>query len=118
MAKFHQREIPKGVLGHLSKVREFMRSLGYTVRRRDCTGDPGYHRAKTDLEVLTRTHGWLETHSCTYFGEEQVRRLGITGRLHSISCTGAASPRILVPWLEEQGLEGYLLSAGQATAGQ
>lgn len=82
----------------------FMGSLGYTVRRRDCTRDPGYHRSKTDLEVLTRRYGWVETHSCTYFGDEQAMRLGMCGPVHTVSCTGAASPRILLPWLEEQGL--------------
>lgn len=66
--------------------------------------DPGYHILKKDIEVLTTTYGWLETHSCTYFGEEQTRRFGITGLTHTISCTGLASPRILVPMLERLGI--------------
>jgi seryl-tRNA synthetase len=66
--------------------------------------DPGYHVLKKDIEVLTDAYGWLETHSCTYFGEEQTRRFGITGLTHTISNTGVASPRILVPLLERAGI--------------
>jgi seryl-tRNA synthetase len=66
--------------------------------------DRGYHVHKMDIEVLTKTYGWMETHSCTYFGEEQTRRFGITGLTHTISCTGLASPRILVPLLEQVGI--------------
>lgn len=66
--------------------------------------DRGYHILKKDIEVLTTTYGWLETHSCTYFGEEQTRRFGITGLTHTISNTGVASPRILVPLLERAGI--------------
>lgn len=64
------------------------------------TDDPGYHVLKKDIEVLTRTHGWMETHSCTYFGDEQVKRFNITGGVHTISNTGIAFPRILIPLLE------------------
>ena len=77
--------------------------------------------AAREREVFARLHERLPYLGYTYFGEEQVRRLEVTGGLHSISCTGAASPRILVPWLEEQGLEGYSLSAAtfdHASAGQ
>ena len=69
------------------------------------TRDPGYHIKKVDIEVLTKTYGWLETHSCTYFGEEQTRRFGISGLTHTISNTGMASPRILVPLLERKGIK-------------
>lgn len=64
--------------------------------------DEGYHKLKYDIEVLTKEYGWLETHSCTYFGEEQSKRFGITGATHTISNTGIASPRILVPFIEKE----------------
>ena len=62
--------------------------------------DLGYHVKKYDIEVKTKQYGWLETHSCTYFGEEQSKRFGITGAIHTISNTGIASPRILIPFIE------------------
>jgi len=62
--------------------------------------DLGYHIKKYDIEVKTKQYGWLETHSCTYFGEEQSKRFGITGATHTISNTGIASPRILIPFIE------------------
>lgn len=64
--------------------------------------DPGYHLKKYDIEVKTKKYGWMETHSCTYFGEEQTKRLNIKGGLHTISNTGIASPRILIPFIERQ----------------
>lgn len=64
--------------------------------------DPGYHLKKYDIEVKTKKYGWMETHSCTYFGAEQTKRLNIKGGLHTISNTGIASPRILIPFIEKQ----------------
>lgn len=29
------------------------------------TRDPGYHHKKLDIEIWTKTYGWLETHSCS-----------------------------------------------------
>ena len=55
---------------------------------------------KYDIEVKTKQYGWMETHSCTYFGEEQSKRFEITGATHTISNTGIASPRILIPFIE------------------
>jgi seryl-tRNA synthetase len=90
--------------GLLTTATEFLQILGVTFRVREVTHeDPGYHIKKSDIEVLTSTFGWLETHSCTYFGEEQTRRFGIQGATHTISNTGLASPRILVPLLEAKG---------------
>lgn len=64
--------------------------------------DPGYHILKKDIEVYTKTYGWMETHSCTYFGTEQSKRFDIHGDcIHTMSNTGIASPRILVPFLEK-----------------
>lgn len=62
--------------------------------------DPGYHLKKYDIEVKTKKYGWMETHSCTYFGDEQAKRLNIKGGFHTISNTGIASPRILIPFIE------------------
>ena len=62
--------------------------------------DEGYHLEKKDVEVLTETYGWMETHSCSYFGHEQTRRFDIGGGMTTISNTAIASPRILVPFLE------------------
>ena len=62
--------------------------------------DTGYHKVKYDIEVKTKKYGWLETHSCTYFGEEQSKRYNIIGATHTISNTGIASPRILIPFIE------------------
>jgi len=64
--------------------------------------DPGYHIKKYDIEVKTKEYGWMETHSCTYFGDEQTKRLNIKGGLHTISNTGIASPRILIPFIEKK----------------
>lgn len=65
--------------------------------RRVYLTEPGPHKWKQDLECLTRDHGWLETHSLVYYGEEMTRRFGITGATHSWCATGLASPRILLP---------------------
>lgn len=62
--------------------------------------DLGYHVKKYDIEIETKTYGWVESHSCTYFGTQQTQRLGITGATHTISNTGIASPRILIPFIE------------------
>lgn len=64
--------------------------------------DPGYHLLKYDIEVYTKTYDWIETHSCSYFGTEQTKRFNITGATHTISNTGIASPRILIPFLERE----------------
>lgn len=82
----------------------FLDTLGLTYRIVDKTqDDPGYHEKKEDIEVLTQAHGWMETHSCSYFGENQSRRMGITGATHTVSNTGIATPRLLIPVLEAMG---------------
>lgn len=63
--------------------------------------DPGYHIKKYDIEVLTKKYGWMETHSCTYFRNEQIKRFDVgLKHIHTISNTGIASPRILIPFIE------------------
>jgi len=85
----------------LSNATNFLTQHGIEWRVVDCTNDPGYHVFKKDVEVHTETYGWIETHSCTYFGDEQVKRHDIRGDVHTISNTGLASPRILIPLLEK-----------------
>ena len=85
----------------LTNSTKFLEKHGIEYRVVDkTTEDPGYHVKKFDIEVKTRKYGWLETHSCTYFGDAQTKRLGIKGGLHTISNTGIASPRILIPFIE------------------
>lgn len=62
--------------------------------------DEGYHLKKLDVEVWTKKYGWMETHSCSYFGTEQSSRYNITGANHTLSNTGIATPRILIPLIE------------------
>ena len=88
----------------LSNSIEFLQRHNIEYRIVDKTYvDSGYHFKKFDIEVMTHQYGWLETHSCTYFKDEQTKRLGISGGLHTISNTGIASPRILVPFIERNG---------------
>jgi seryl-tRNA synthetase len=78
---------------------DFLDSYGIEYRIVDVTTrDPGYHVLKFDIEINT-PYGWIESHSCSYFGEEQTRRFDITGCTHTLSNTGIASPRILLPFL-------------------
>lgn len=81
---------------------DFLTRHGLKWRIVDCTQEQGgYHVCKQDIEVWTDTYGWLETHSCTYFGDGQTSRFDIQGNVHTISNTGLASPRILIPFLEK-----------------
>ena len=87
----------------LENITFFLKKHHIKYRIVDKTNDdPGYHFKKYDVEVKTKKYGWLETHSCTYFKDEQTKRLGIKGGLHTISCTGIASPRILIPFIESK----------------
>jgi seryl-tRNA synthetase len=79
----------------------FLKDHGIQHRIVDVTErDEGYHYKKYDVEVFTHTYGWMETHSCSSFGYEQALRFDITGNVVTLSNTGIASPRILVPFLE------------------
>lgn len=64
--------------------------------------DSGYHIRKYDIEIYSVKHGWVESHSCSYFGTNQSERFNITGANHTISNTGLASPRILIPYIESK----------------
>lgn len=81
---------------------KFLESYNIFYRTVDVTDrDPGYHIQKTDIEIFTVTWGWVESHSCTYFGEEQSKRFNITGKPFTVSNTGISSPRILLPFIED-----------------
>lgn len=85
----------------LDSATSFLEKLDVRYRVRDVSKlDPGYHIKKYDIEIETRSYGWMESHSCSYFGEEQTKRFGITGATHTISNTGIATPRILIPFIE------------------
>lgn len=85
----------------LSNAVDFLKKHQIDYRVIDVTKrDSGYHLKKVDIEINTNCYGWVESHSCTYFGIEQTARLGITGANHTISNTGIASPRILLPFIE------------------
>lgn len=76
----------------------------------NCTGDMGAGKVLMyDLETWVPSEGrYRETHSCSYLGDWQARRTGLryrdeAGRVlypHTLNNTGIATPRILVPLLE------------------
>lgn len=89
----------------LNNAEEFLLDYGIPYRVVDVTKkDPGYHLRKYDIDIYSKTGEWIETHSCSYFGEEQTKRFGITGATHTISNTGIATPRILIPFIEDEDL--------------
>jgi seryl-tRNA synthetase len=80
---------------------EFLEKQNIKTRTLNSTDkEEGYHIKKINIEVLTKTFGWMKTHSCCYFGKEQTKRFNITGAKFTVSCTGIASPRILIPIIE------------------
>lgn len=66
--------------------------------------DEGYHHKKFDIQIKTKMFDWIESHSCSYFEKEQTKRFNISGAEYTVSCTGIASPRILIPFLEREKL--------------
>jgi seryl-tRNA synthetase len=75
-----------------------------------CTGDMGRGKVfMQDIETwMPSRSAYGETHSCSYLGDFQTRRLNIkyvdkdgTKKFcHSLNNTAIASPRILIPILE------------------
>ncbi|MCL2286955.1 MAG: serine--tRNA ligase [Firmicutes bacterium] len=75
-----------------------------------CTGEIGIGQTrKHELETWMPSRGaYCETHSCSTLGDFQARRLGIRYRdkngemqyAYTLNNTGIASPRILIPLLE------------------
>jgi len=88
----------------LENAYQFLKQFDFLdIRVVDCTeADLGYHHLKYDIEVKTDQYGWMETHSCSYFADEQVQRFDIKGDVHTVSNTGLASPRILIPFIESK----------------
>lgn len=95
----------------LSNAEEMLQRLRLPYRVVDvCTGDLGQGQVrKNDLEAwMPSRGGYGETHSCSTFHDFQARRLGIRyrdgeGKLrfcHTLNNTVIASPRILIPILE------------------
>ncbi|GGL95998.1 serine--tRNA ligase [Deinococcus aerophilus] len=76
----------------------------------NCTGDMGAGKVVMyDIETWVPSEQmYRETHSCSYLGDWQARRTGLRyrdedGKLtyaHTLNNTGIATPRILVPFLE------------------
>ncbi|MCK9393807.1 MAG: serine--tRNA ligase [Candidatus Paceibacterota bacterium] len=76
----------------------------------NCSGDLGLGQVKKyDIECWVPSQGkYRETHSSSYFFEFQTRRLNIRYRTkdgeikycHSLNNTGIATPRVLIPLLE------------------
>ena len=85
-----------------------------------CTGDLGQGQVKKyDIEVwMPSRSAYGETHSCSSFYDFQARRLKLrmreagTGQIkycYTLNNTAIATPRILVPFLENhQTKEGFI----------
>lgn len=94
-----------------TNAEEVLRALGLPYRVMDiCTGDMGRGKVfMQDIETwMPSRNAYGETHSCSYLGDFQARRLNIRytdaeGRkrfVHTLNNTCIATPRILIPLLE------------------
>jgi len=94
-----------------TNAEDVLKALGLPYRIIDvCTGDMGRGKIfMQDIETwMPSRNSYGETHSCSYLGDFQTRRLGIrysdkdgTKKFcHSLNNTCIASPRILIPILE------------------
>jgi seryl-tRNA synthetase len=104
----------------LQNAEEVLQALGLPYRVVDvCTGDMGRGQVfKNDIETwMPSRESYGETHSCSTFHDFQARRLNIKydagdgGRrfVHTLNNTCIASPRILIPILENyQNADGSL----------
>jgi seryl-tRNA synthetase len=94
----------------LQNAEEILRALELPYRVvAVCTGDMGLGQVrKHDIETwMPSRQAYGETHSCSTFHEFQARRLNIKYRdgkrkvfVHTLNNTAIASPRILIPLLE------------------
>lgn len=95
----------------LKNAEDMLRALELPYRViQNCTGDMGAGKVLMyDIETWVPSEQvYRETHSCSYLGDWQARRTGLRyrdaeGKLvyaHTLNNTGLASPRILVPFLE------------------
>lgn len=94
-----------------TNAEELLQALKLPYRVVDvCTGDMGKGKVKMqDIETwMPSRNGYGETHSCSYLGDFQARRLNIKyedsdGKkrfVHTLNNTLIASPRILIPLME------------------
>lgn len=96
------------ILGNAEGILQAL-ELPYRVIQ-NCTGDMGAGKVLMyDIETwVPSEEKYRETHSCSYLGDWQARRTGLRyrdeeGKLqfpHTLNNTGIASPRVLVPFLE------------------
>lgn len=95
----------------LSNAEEILQALELPYRVvAVCTGDMGLGQVrKHDIETwMPSRNAYGETHSCSTFYDFQARRLNIKYRtengeikfIHTLNNTAIASPRILIPFLE------------------
>jgi seryl-tRNA synthetase len=95
---------------------EFMQSLGIPHRTVvNCGGDLGLGQVKKyDIEAWVPSQNtYRETHSASYFHDFQTRRLNIRykdtdGKMrftHSLNNTAVATPRVLIPLIENNQRE-------------
>lgn len=100
----------------LKNAEDYVQSLELPYRVVDvCTGDMGQGQVfKNDIECwMPSRNSYSETHSCSTFHDFQARRLGVrykdaTGNnifCHTLNNTCVASPRILIPLLENNQKE-------------
>lgn len=94
-----------------TNAEEVMQALSLPYRIIDvCTGDMGKGKVfMQDIETwMPSRNSYGETHSCSYLGDFQARRLNIKYEtkdgerkfVHTLNNTCIASPRILIPLLE------------------
>ncbi len=105
----------------LTNAEELLRALELPYRVMSvCTGDMGDGKVKMyDIESWVPSQGlYRETHSDSYLGDWQARRVNLRYRAedgkvhmaHTLNNTALASPRILVPLLENhQQADGSVL---------
>ena len=96
------------ILGNAEGILQAL-ELPYRVIQ-NCTGDMGAGKVLMyDIETWVPSEEmYRETHSCSYLGDWQARRTGLRyrdeeGKLqfpYTLNNTGIASPRVLVPFLE------------------
>jgi seryl-tRNA synthetase len=95
-----------------TNAEEILAALGLPYRILNvCTGDMGRGKVfMQDIETwMPSREAYGETHSCSYLGDFQARRLNIKYEdvdgskkfVHTLNNTAIASPRILIPLLEQ-----------------
>lgn len=105
------KEGEKRLMEILKNSKDFLKSLEIPFQVvRNATGDMGAGKISMfDIESwMPSRKGYGETHSCSYLGDWQARRLKIrykdkNGKInfvHTLNNTLIASPRILIPLLE------------------